>query len=182
MSPRSDCHKSASNQGCNFLNLFFNNLVIWDSTYVNGYGSGCFTKQSSFDKRELYFAVLPRTHVIRANPRLVLTPLWVLFCPAELSSVGLIMASCWAPAEQHKRWAPREKALIDEEVPMCCFLAPGLSPAREQPQGRRKQDAVINLCETGELKSDSFTLIYHWYSVDGPTRKPLIVGEYSENS
>lgn len=30
-------------------------------------------------------------HIVRANLRLVLMPLWVLFCPAELSSVGLIM-------------------------------------------------------------------------------------------
>lgn len=108
--------------------------------------------------------VLLRNHIVGANlkPDRCSCHCECCFVPLSFHLVdSLWQSSCWAPAEQHKRWAPHERAMMDEEVLMYCFLASRLSPAPEQPQGTRKQDALINLCEAGELESDCFTLISH---------------------
>lgn len=111
-------------------------MVIKDSAYINGYDvKGCFTKWFSFDKLEFYLAVLLKNHIVRANLRLLLMPPWVLFCPVDLSSVGLIMAvillgtsraaqEMGSPWKSHDGWRSADVLFSCLQASTCSGTAP----------------------------------------------------------
>lgn len=73
----------------------------------------------------------------------------VLFCPAELSSVGLIIAVISPGTSRDAgRRAPHKRGVMDEEVLMLRVPASRLSPALEQPprhKGANERRAGVRL-------------------------------------
>lgn len=120
-----------------FLCYFYPATLNWDSTHPKGHnGEGCLTKRFSFDKLLLF---CQEKHIVTANLRLALMPLWVLFCPAELSSVGLIMAvillgTSRAAQEMGSPWKSRDGWRSADVLFSClrAFTCSGTAPRQKE--------------------------------------------------